>query len=198
MDPEKKIILIFGRRGSGKSYLAKKLIQSEPRFLIYDTMSEYKEGVVFDSEQHQYFLIFWKHVYRLPCYKIIYRPLQPLKQIEAISQLVFAVGDLCFLVEEIETYCSAWQLADSFAAIIQRGRHKNISLIGIAHRPNNINRLLTSQAKEIYVFSTKEPRDIEYLKQLLGQEIEEKLMNLEQYQYVKWTDGKEGLEIGRA
>src|SRR4030042_4002488 len=111
MDPEKKIILIFGRRGSGKSYLEKKLIQSEPRFLIYDTMSEYKEGVVFDSEQHQYFLIFWKHVYRLPCYKIIYRPFQPLKQNEGISRLVFAVGDICFLVEEIETYCSAWQLA---------------------------------------------------------------------------------------
>lgn len=197
MTDEKKITLIFGQRGSGKSYLAKKLIQAEPRYLIYDTMSEYNQGVIFDSEEHAKFAYFWQRTY---CrnFRLIYRPLQPQQQIDTIADLVFTCGDMLLLIEEVETYCSAYQLSDQLAAIVQRGRHKNISLIGIAHRPNNINRLLTSQAKEIYIFATREPRDVDYLKAFLGPEIEPILANLEKFHYVKWSENQKGLETGKA
>ena len=102
------------------------------------------------------------------------------------------------MVEEIDCYCTAYEISDMFAAIVQRGRHKNISLISVTQRPYGINRLLTSQAKEIYVFNTNEPRDREYLRTLLGQEMDVKLDALKQYEYVHWQDGKEGLEVGRA
>ena len=55
---EKKIVLIFGKRGSGKSYLANKLIEKEDRFLIFDTLSEYECGVVFLSEKYDELLLF--------------------------------------------------------------------------------------------------------------------------------------------
>ncbi len=194
-DTEKKIILIFGKRGSGKSYLAKKLAENEKRLFIFDTLSEYDNGIVFDD--YDKCLEFWKHAYRKP-YRIIYRPLKPDAEIDNVAELVFAAGDVCFLVEEIDCYCTAYQIGDKFAHIIQRGRHRDITLIGITQRPFGIHRLLTSQAKEIYVFNTNEPRDRDYLRTLLGQEIEGKLDQLKQYEYVKWTDGKDGLEIGRA
>lgn len=194
---EKKIILIFGKRGSGKSYLADKLIQVEPRLIIFDTMSEYENGVVFGAEEYQQCLEFWRRMYRNR-FRMIYRPLRPDVEIENICDLVYSLGNCCFLVEEIDCYCSSYQISDSFAAIVQRGRHKNITLIGITQRPYGINRLLTSQAKEIYIFNTNEPRDREYLRILLGQEIESKLDALKQYEYVKWEDGKEGLEVGKA
>ena len=197
MITEKKIILIFGKRGSGKSYLAKKKIEIEPRLVIFDTMSEYENGVVFNAEKYHEFLEFWKKVYR-GRFRLIYRPLVPAAEIERICEAVYTIGNCCFLVEEIDCYCSAYQISDTFAAIIQRGRHKNIKLIGITQRPFGIHRLLTSQAKEIYIFNTNEPRDREYLRNLLGQEIEPKLDALKQYEYVHWQDGKEGLEIGKA
>jgi len=194
---EKKVIIIIGKRGSGKSFLANKLIDREPRLVVYDTMSEYKNGVVFGTENYNDLLLFWKNVYR-GRFKLIYRPLKPDAEIERICELVYKLGGCCFLVEEIDCYCSSNQISDNFAAIIQRGRHKNITLIGVTQRPFGINRLLTAMAKEVYVFNTNEPRDREYLRTLLGQEIEQKLDALEQYQYVHWKDGREGLEIGKA
>jgi len=194
---EKKITLIFGKRGTGKSYLANKLILSERRLLIYDTLSEYEAGVIFDTEHAEQFKEFWRHVYRRN-FRLVYRPLNPEQEIDEIAELVFALGDMTFLVEEVDCYCTSYQISDAFAHIIQRGRHKNISLIGVTQRPFGINRLLTSQAKEIYVFGTNEPRDRDYLKLLLGEQIEPKLDELKQYEYVRWSEGKPDLEIGKA
>jgi len=194
---EKKITLIFGKRGTGKSFLAGKLIEAERRLLTYDTLSEYESGVIFGTEQAEQFKEYWKHVYRKN-FRLIYRPLNPQDEIDEIADLVFALGDMTFLVEEVDCYCTSYQISDAFAHIIQRGRHKNISLIGVTQRPFGIHRLLTSQAKEIYVFGTNEPRDREYLKLLLGEQIEVKLDQLKQYEYVHWQEGKPELEIGKA
>ena len=192
---EKKIILIFGKRGSGKSYLANKLIETESRLIIFDTLSEYTGGVVFEDREK--FFEFWRSHYRRP-HRLIYQPLQPDREIEEIAGLVYALGDITFVVEEIDCYCTSFQISESFAHVIQRGRHRNITLIGITQRPYGINRLLTSQAKEIYIFNTNEPRDRDYLKTLLGQEVEIKLDQLKQYEYIYWQDGAEELKIGRA
>lgn len=192
---EKKIILVLGKRGSGKSFLVKKLIEKEPRLFVFDTLSEYEMGVVFENEKN--LVAFWRTVYRRN-FRLVYRPLIPDEEIKSACRLVYTLGNLCFVVEEIDCYCSSFQIDENFAHVIQRGRHKNITLIGITQRPYGINRLLTSQAKEIYIFSTNEPRDRDYLRTLLGQEIEGKLDALEQYQYVHWQDGVEGLEISKA
>jgi hypothetical protein len=194
---EKKITLIFGKRGTGKSYLANKLIEQEKRLLIFDTLGEYEQGVVFDAEYAEKFLEFWRNVYR-GNFRLVYRPLNPDQEIDDIAELVFALGNMTFLVEEVDCYCTSWQISEAFAHIIQRGRHKDISLIGVTQRPFGIHRLLTSQAKEIYIFGTNEPRDREYLKLFLGEQIEAKLDQLQQYQYVHWQEGNSELEIGKA
>lgn len=187
MAVEKKVIIIIGKRGSGKSFLTNKLIETEPRFIVYDTMSEYERGVVFGAENYNEFLEFWRKTYRSR-FRLIYRPLKPDAEIDRVCDLVYDLGNCCFVVEEIDCYCSSNQISDKFAAIIQRGRHKNITLIGVTQRPYGINRLLTAMAKEVYVFNTNEPRDREYLRTLLGQEIEPKLDALKQYEYVHWRD----------
>jgi len=194
---EKKIILIFGKRGTGKSYLANKLVEQDRRLLIFDTLSEYNNGVVFDAEYAERFREFWRHTYRRN-FRLIYRPLKPDAEIDEIAGLVFALGNMTFLVEEIDCYCTSYQIGDSFAHVVQRGRHRNITLIGVTQRPYGIHRLLTSQAKEIYVFGTNEPRDIEYLQNLLGREIEAKLSQLKQYEFIKWQEGHQELEVSKA
>ena len=197
---EKKVTLVIGKRGSGKSYLVKKLIGGETpkeRLLVYDPQSEYSEGVCFDRDSYGQLLEFWWRV-RQTGFRIVYRPIDPAGEIDDIAKLVFALGNMTFVVEEVEAYCNTFNINQNFAAILQRGRHRNIELIGVTQRPFGIHRLLTSQAKEVYVFNTNEPRDRQYLRDLLGFEVGAKLDILKQFEYVKWEDGSDKLEIGKA
>lgn len=184
---EKKIILILGQRGSGKSCLAKSLIGKGNRYVIYDVLGEYSEsGIVCESfsEFRGVFLRLY-----LDRFRIVYQPLNPSGDFDKICDLLFECGDLTFLVEEIDTFCSSQEIGDNFANIIQRGRHKEISLIGVSQRPYGIHRLITSQAKEIYSFIHREPRDIDYLKSFIGDEAE-KIKDLKQYEFLRWDNGK--------
>ena len=172
-------------------------MEPKPRLLIFDTLSEYDQGVVFGTEDREQLRDFWKKVYGKN-FRIIYRPILPEQEIDAFCELVFGLGNLTFAIEEIDCYCSAFKISDQFAAVIQRGRHKQIELIGITQRPYGMHRLLTSQAKTMYIFNTNEPRDRDYLRIYCGAEIDAKLDSLKQYEYVKWEDGSPELTIGTA
>ena len=196
MTTEKKIQLVIGKRGSGKSLLAKHLISKTNRLVIYDIMSEYIDGVTFDDTIRSGLVEFWRQVYQGD-FRIIYRPLNPKREIDWLAEAVFALGNLTFVVEEIDSVCTSFDMPRPIQAIVQRGRHRNIEMIGVTPAPFGIHRDLTRQAKSIYIFKTNEPRDIQYLSRLLGEGIETKLAALEQYQFVNWSDDNEKLRVGR-
>ena len=179
---EKKVILIFGKRGSGKSYLAHSILKSHKRYLVYDVLGEYEDGVCFESKAD--LADFWERNLDRE-FRLIYRPLKPRDEFEDICKLVLACGDMTFLVEELDTFCSPQEIGDSFASIIQRGRHFNITFIGVSQRPFGINRVISSQAKEIYTFQHDEPRDLDYLSLYIGKEVEQ-IKALKEYHFLKW------------
>jgi len=181
---ERKVKLVLGKRGTGKSYHVKKILESENRYLVYDVLGEYSDGVIFQDISE--LVIFWKN--HLDNFRLIYQPLQPIDEFNDICELVWSCGDMLFVVEEIDTFCSSSFISKEFAQIIQRGRHKNISLLGVSQRPFGISRLLTSQAKEIISFQQSEPRDIEYLSAYFGNDVE-KIRELPKWSYLKWYDG---------
>ena len=198
---EKKKILILGKTGSGKSCLAKSLLKKYDRYIVFDTMDEYTDGVIVESLGELAKL--WRKCHT-GNFRIIYRPRRPEEDVEAIAKLVYECENLTFLCEEIDLFGSAYKISDEMSDILRRGRHKEITFIGVTQRPFGINRLITSQSKEIYVFATNEPRDQDYLKQLLStsqiaeQDVLDRLGELKQYEYLLWKDGKQKLEIGKA
>lgn len=194
-DTEKIIELIFGKRGSGKSYLAQKKLQQHRRYLVFDTLGEYSDGVVIQSLAE--LSTFWQKVYR-GSFRIIYQPLDPEAEFDQICSHVWLCENLTFLVEEVDRYARPLAMSVPFKGIIQRGRHKAITFIGVTQRPHGVDKLLTSQAKAMYIFNTTEPRDINYFKEVVGGEVIEKFEQLKEYEFVKWQDGTEQLEIGRA
>lgn len=186
---EKKVALVLGQRGSGKSYLARNLIQEAKRLIIYDTLGEYDTGINIENlgEFKEFFLKTYQGNF-----KICYQPVKPSADFDDVCDIVYECGDLTFLVEEIDTFCSAQEISESFANIIQRGRHRDITLIGVSQRPFGIPRLITSQAKIIYSFIHREPRDLEYLKAYIGDEAE-KIKDLKLYEFLKWDNGKSNI-----
>src|SRR5690606_1368116 len=47
LSKKREIILIFGKTGSGKSYLTKKLLKQYKRIVIIDPKFEYENGIIF-------------------------------------------------------------------------------------------------------------------------------------------------------
>ncbi|MBA7523274.1 hypothetical protein ES705_15398 [subsurface metagenome] len=189
---EKKIRLIFGKRGCGKSELARILCQDHKRLIIYDTLGEYTAGVII--EDLQALKEFWGLIYR-GNFRIIYQPVDPEGDFDAICKLVNECGDLTFLVEELDRYSRPLALSQPFKEIIQRGRHRNIELIGVTQRPHGIDKLLTSQAKEMFIFNTTEPRDIDYFKATIGYNVVCVIAGLQEYEYLKYQDGVDKLVV---
>jgi hypothetical protein len=189
---EKIITLIFGKRGSGKSFLGKKLIAGHKRYLVYDTLGEYIDGVVIES--FDVLKLFWGSTY-VKDFRIIYRPLDPEREFEKICDLVWNLGNMTFLIEEVDCFCKPQSICMPFGSIIQRGRHRNITLIGVTQRPHGIARLLTSQAKQMCIFNTTEPRDVDYFRQVVGDCLVERVTALKQYEYIEWLDGREELVV---
>ncbi|KKK72144.1 hypothetical protein LCGC14_2906840, partial [marine sediment metagenome] len=74
MTAEKKVQLVIGKRGSGKSVLVKHMIRDERRLVIYDIMSEYTDAVTFDDgfrslahldgTQREQLVEFWRRGYK--------------------------------------------------------------------------------------------------------------------------------------
>lgn len=187
MSDEKKIHLILGIRGTGKSTKAKEILKTRPRVLIYDTLCEYKDGLI--VEDYKTLCETWKKVHGQN-YKLVFQPVDPLESFGDICELVYSCGDITFLVEEIDTFLSLNPagLDRRFLNIVQRGRHRDIELIGITQRPYTMPAILRSQCKELYTFRQFEQRDIEWLRGILGHEAD-KVKDLKQFEYIHYSDG---------
>jgi len=158
MDPEKAITLFYskrgriisGRRGCGKTSLAKKFCQDYWRIIYYDPLGEYTEGVYFEDLQK--FESFWADVQRRRPngnFRIIFRPADPEGEFELICELVNKHKDLFFLVENLDRYCEPY-ISLPLKKLIRNGWEHQIELIATTENPQAIDKLLTRDAEQIY------------------------------------------------
>lgn len=189
------IKLIVGKTGSGKTVKTVKLIADCPRVIMFDTQNkDYIDGVMFyDMNELKKF---WLKVYR-GRFRLIYRPLDPLVEFEEICRLAFALGDVTIVAEELPSLCGAQSIGPELRKLIFRGRMHDIRFIGLMTRPIGIHRDITSQASEIYIFNIDEPGDVKYFTNRIGSNIEDRIRQLEEYQYLHWIDGAEEIEVGK-
>jgi len=187
------IKLIVGKSGSGKTTHTIRLIEDCHRVIMFDTQNkDYTDGVMFYEIRE--FKKFWLKVYR-GNFRLIYRPLNPLKEIEEICYLAFKCGNLTFVAEELPSLCDSRVISDELRKVIFRGRMKDIHFIGLMQRPIGIHRDITSQASEILIFNIDEPTDVKYFRNRIGQDIEDRIRQLEEYQYLHWIDGVKEIEV---
>lgn len=191
--PDNKIII--GKTGSGKTVKVLSLIRERDRVVMFDTLGhDYSDGVVFYNLDE--LKAFWLKVYRGP-FRLIYRPVDEQAEFAEICDLVYKCGNLVFVVEELSLFAEPMRTPLAFKRILKQGRHRDIRFVGVTQRPHGIDRIITSQANEVYVFRTDEPRDVKYLQERLGDEIGELLQRLEPYQYILKTDESDEFITGK-
>ena len=199
MDKEAIIRLVFGIRGCGKTVKVRNLIKDVRRLLVVDTKGyDYYDGVSFHSLAE--LKKFWLTVYSGD-FHLIYKPpgdnAQRIEDIAEICTLCDACENMTLVIEELNIIFDDKRPPVEFNKMIFSGREPGIELIGVAQRPARIGVNITSQAKEFYVFYSREPGDVRFFKQSLGTEAALAICTLEQYQYLKWiyADGVQKHEI---
>lgn len=188
--------LVLGSTGSGKTHLVNSLVQCCERVIMFDTTGhDYSDGVVFDDLMS--FKKFWEKVYRLPRFRLIYRPLNEVEEFQEICRLAYLCGNLTLVAEELDIFCRSSGTPVEVKTILKRGRHRDIRFIGVSQRPKGIDRDVTSQAKTICIFHLHEPDDIDYLKRVVGSGVEQALKELREYDYIQYSGKQNEFEIRR-
>ena len=159
---KRTINLIFGRTGFGKSYLAQKLIKNEKRVIVIDPMSEYESGLIFLSFQD---LIDYYKEHKPETFTFICR-FQSDIEIEFTFRFCKIVGNVLLVVEEAEIYISPFAKSTNFLDLVRYGRHKSVSILGIARRTSELSTDLKAQVNGIYSFNQMLPRDLKIMEEL--------------------------------
>jgi|SRR3972149_3345479 len=181
-----KILLVMGKRGSGKTTLAKKLIALLPRnknIFIYDTLGEYS-GIGTLAENIETVFDYLETEER-----IIRFTSDDDDDFDRICRVIYSLKDYYLLVDEIDMFISAVYLPEFFKKIIRYGRHSGLGIIAVTRRPADISRLLSSQANFIISFKQHEPKDCQYFSSFMPDT--EKLLELNEYEYLCYNSDKQ-------
>lgn len=182
---DSEIICVIGRRGSGKTTLAKAvLIPSFPRFIIFDQLDEYAdmENVSIATNKTDLIeLIEIGENIRIPSDTIPF---------ETVTEIVNKIAYNYYLV--VDEFHMLFQfhmrfLSDypAFRNIVLTGRHSGVGLLLITQRPTHIPMDVLSQATKLYVFNVYHKNDIKHIAAVIN--TADELTTLNQFEYEEIT-----------
>lgn len=167
------IFCILGKRGSGKSEIAKHFLrqmdQNEYPLLVMDVNDEYsyeefENGDIFKTKTlNDYFQSYGSK-------------LQKFIDSNNSGMIVF---------EDADVLISQSKLPMDIYDLIIRGRHKNMGCMFLFRRANNIHKQLLYNSHHIFIPKITLPNDIQYLSQYIPG-TEEIVPHLERYQFFQY------------
>jgi hypothetical protein len=177
-DVQNRIVGVVGRKGSGKSTSVRGMLRHCPRFLVFDVMGEHvDENNRLESPGQLASFLKWSR--EQPTFAGVYVPGGDLaEEIEEVSRLVYARGDLCFVCEEVPLYTQAGYMPPLLGKLIRTGRHKRIDIAWTAQRAAEVPKTLTALTDVWVLFSQTEPRDLSALADRCGREVAERVAGL--------------------
>lgn len=184
MEQQNKIIGLVGRKGSGKSTMAARIMKRAPRLFVFDTMGEHSwvPNTFHDVDEADRFLA-WGDTQEAFAGRYV-----PEDDLEAdfaeLATLAYEQGDMQFAVEEIPLLCSAGYLSPELGKVVRLGRHKDLSLLWTAQRAAEVSRTLTAMTDVFVLFSATEPRDLQAIADRCGTEIADRVARLPLHGFV--------------
>jgi len=179
-----------GHKGSGKSYLAKKIAKEyKGRVLLFDLNGEYgssgPEGIpglkCFDSLQTYFAWIRLGNKARKCAIGATWQTF------EAFCKYAFSLGNCMVIIEEVSNYTTEARSSRAFRSLYDRSRHADIELVVITSRPAYLPPPFRGQVDEWLAFQTSEPRDLDFWRECKGKKAAEEIRKLKQFETATFT-----------
>lgn len=193
---QKGIGCIFGKRGSGKTELARFLTRDCPRLVIIDPMEEYTEAKKFTSVYDVYCYLAQYHSRPFRC---TFVPIgdDQLVQLDKLLDVIRYVENCVVVLEEADLFATPRSYSSIFSDFVRRGRHYRTGLLAVSRRPQEVSKDLTGQASMVISFQMNEPGMLDYLKKY-GSIEPEYVRELTVYQFCCYeTEAGGKLKFGR-
>lgn len=186
MEIQNRIVGVIGRKGSGKSTFARRVLERCARLFVFDTMGEHSwvPNTFRDMEKADQFLA-WAETEE--CFAGRYVPEDEMQgDFAELAGIVYDQGEMLLAVEEIPLLCSASYIPPELGRLVRLGRHRRLSLAWTAQRAAEVSRTLTAMTDVFVLFSCTEPRDLDAIRERCGAEIAEKVSRLGLHDCLIW------------
>jgi len=185
---QNRIVGVIGRKGSGKSTYVRGLVRYCPRFAVFDVMGEHASPDAKNRfEKPAQLEQFLKWSRQQATFACAYMPTGDLEEeIEEVSLLVYARGNLCFVCEEVPLYTQAGYMPPLFGKLIRTGRHREIDICWTAQRAAEVPKTLTALTDVWVLFSQTEPRDLSALADRCGRDVADRVAGLGLHDHFIW------------
>ena len=168
------IIVISGKRHSGKTVLAKWIIdqylEQDNNVEIFDINNEYQ------NYKHKAIINKFGLVSE---YKL---------RINELVNNAMSKGNKILVFDDIDTIISQNSIPDAMLECIIRGRHRNIGMILIFRRINSMHKQIIFNADHFFIYRSKFDLDIRYLQDNLGTEFSLNDLNKYEFLYLNAED----------
>lgn len=183
---DQPIGVILGRRGSGKTTLAKELIDRFPEVAIMDPNHEY-DGRAFTALDEFYRDPWGPH-------SVVFRPKIGLpkdvllEEFDIFCQILWERGRRLVVIDEADRFASRGKESTPFfQMLVNQGRHRELAILAIARRAAQLPKELIENASHLYLFHIHGAHSINYLQSIIGKEAEE-LGRLPKLHYLEWSE----------
>lgn len=195
-----KIMLCLGLRGYGKTTKVRELVAPCRRLLVADPEAKWEPQTPEDRivTGHEALLSALRDAGAAdPAqpFRIIYRDIAPVMRVAAPGA-AFAYRHLTLAWDELAWACTAHQLPEPMARLIQFGRERAVNIVGTTREPAEIHNLLRSQAELIYFFRTNPGRGLQWLRSYFPLQAEG-VTELERGEFRTFGDLQSVAQLGR-
>lgn len=187
---QREVVLVLGKTGSGKTTWARRFIQTQTRVIVLDAgFQDYQVRSVSDLSE-LISVVDKLNVGGSGFFRITYTP--RMYESPVIMDLSRVVAN-CWLVLEEADRMEDPKVNPEYDEIISRGRHYGVSILAVSLYPFKLPADLRRQATRIVCYRMHEPRDLDYLYDIIGEDVS-KLPGLKPFHYLDWRAGH-GSEI---
>lgn len=176
------VLVVVGRKGEGKSFLVRGFLNRLARSIVIDTQGEYGGVVIHDP----WSLAAYINERGAGPFRIAYRDKglgESVSQIEVFKMLQ-SCRNVWLAIEEASKWIGPNQNERAVNWFFDYGRHNGISVVCVARRAYQLSKIATSQADTIVIVGrTHEPRDLDWIRQVGGDEAVARAQSLQQYEW---------------